>query len=386
MRIVLYSHTGSGNHGCEAIVRGTVNLLGEDFTLLSRNREEDIRYDLDAICRIEEEGKRFAPYSARHILLKGLSFFQPNIYEEYAFCNLFRQEGDFFFSIGGDAYCYENAAGRLAYLNKKLHGQGKKTVLWGCSIEPKLLESAQFVEDMNNYDLIIARESMTYKALKSCGTCARLLLLPDPAFFLTPEEVTLPEVFRRGKVIGINASPLICKTNPEAEAAYGQLVRYIMEETDYNILLIPHVNWKHDNDYDILNRLYDIGSNPHRIEIVSEDYNCAQLKYLISKCFVMVTARTHASIAAYSTGVPAIVAGYSIKSIGIALDLLGSTTHHVVDMRNMTAPDSICKAFQWMVMNRESVSSKLKAACEKISAEKNAICSLVADELNNCRT
>ena len=159
-----------------------------------------------------------------------------------------------------------------------------------------------------------------------------------------------------------------------------------MEETDYNILLIPHVNWKHDNDYDILNRLYDIGSNPHRIEIVSEDYNCAQLKYLISKCFVMVTARTHASIAAYSTGVPAIVAGYSIKSIGIALDLLGSTTHHVVDMRNMTAPDSICKAFQWMVTNRESVSSKLKAACGKISAEKNAICSLVADELNNCRT
>ena len=43
---VLYMHTGSGNHGCEAIVRTTSNLLNgpKDVILWSNTRSEDIQY------------------------------------------------------------------------------------------------------------------------------------------------------------------------------------------------------------------------------------------------------------------------------------------------------------------------------------------------------
>lgn len=46
MKKVLYMHGGSGNHGCEAIIRTTAKLLGgpEDVVLWSFEREEDIRY------------------------------------------------------------------------------------------------------------------------------------------------------------------------------------------------------------------------------------------------------------------------------------------------------------------------------------------------------
>ena len=38
----LYSHGGSGNHGCEAIVRGTQKIIGkEDMMAYSLNKEED---------------------------------------------------------------------------------------------------------------------------------------------------------------------------------------------------------------------------------------------------------------------------------------------------------------------------------------------------------
>ena len=52
-RIFLYAHGGSGNHGCEAIVRSTINLLGqEDVTLISSRPEEDTYYGIDKLCNI----------------------------------------------------------------------------------------------------------------------------------------------------------------------------------------------------------------------------------------------------------------------------------------------------------------------------------------------
>ena len=52
-RIFLYAHGGSGNHGCEAIVRSTINLLGQEgVTLISSRPEEDTYYGIDKLCNI----------------------------------------------------------------------------------------------------------------------------------------------------------------------------------------------------------------------------------------------------------------------------------------------------------------------------------------------
>ena len=51
MKLLLYPHGGSGNHGCEAIVRSTLKMI-PTATLFSSNPDEDKRYGLDAICTL----------------------------------------------------------------------------------------------------------------------------------------------------------------------------------------------------------------------------------------------------------------------------------------------------------------------------------------------
>ena len=77
-------------------------------------------------------------------------------------------------SIGGDNYCYPGYE-RFIMLHNMLARRGVKTVLWGCSVEPNSVETLK--EDLCNYDLIVARESISYKAIKSIGANVLLNLI-----------------------------------------------------------------------------------------------------------------------------------------------------------------------------------------------------------------
>ena len=54
-RIFLYNHGGSGNHGCEALVRTVCILLGteEKIRLFSESPQQDIHYDIQKVADIE---------------------------------------------------------------------------------------------------------------------------------------------------------------------------------------------------------------------------------------------------------------------------------------------------------------------------------------------
>ena len=84
---------------------------------------------------------------------------------------------------------------------------------------------------------------------------------------------------------------------------------------------------------------------PGQVLTVDPAYNAGQLKYVISKCRMLVAARTHASIAAYSSGVPALVLGYSVKARGIARDLFGSEDGLVVPAGELQSAEKLIEAF-----------------------------------------
>lgn len=53
--IIMYPHGGSGNRGCEAIVRGTNKLLDLKTSVLFSSRiEEDKKVNLDKVCTIKK--------------------------------------------------------------------------------------------------------------------------------------------------------------------------------------------------------------------------------------------------------------------------------------------------------------------------------------------
>ena len=72
-----------------------------------------------------------------------------------------------------------------------------------------------------------------------------------------------------------------------------------------------------------------------------------QLKGYIAKCRFFVGARTHATIAAYSTEVPTLVVGYSIKSRGIAKDIFGSEENYVIPIEQIKEENKLTQAFIW---------------------------------------
>lgn len=89
------------------------------------------------------------------------------------------------------------------------------------------------------------------------------------------------------------------------------------------------------------------------------DGNCRQLKYIISQCRFFVGARTHATIAAYSTYVPTLVVGYSTKSIGIARDLFGTDENYVIPVQKLQNENDLKRRFLWMLEHEKEEQNML---------------------------
>lgn len=356
----MYFHGGSRNHGCEAIVRSTANLLGGKMVLYSSNIEEDIDYGIDRIVELKsDEEKRIGffrkLYSAVAHKMSGDDYIYVTLEHSPFFSAVNR--GDIYLSIGGDNYCYQ---GRdvLRYYNKKIHKKGAKTVLWGCSVDPEDITDA-VAGDLARYDLIVAREGITFNALQRINK--NTILIPDPAFSLETKETILPDGFIPGKMIGINVSPLIGSYGDISLILnnYRKLIKGLLEKSENSIALIPHVVTPGSDDRTVLNVLYSEYKDSGRVILVP-DMNCEELKYIISQCEIMVGARTHATIAAYSSCVPTLVVGYSVKSIGIARELFGTDEHYVVPVQALKTEDDLEMAYNWIFERRIEIREYLQ--------------------------
>ena len=91
------------------------------------------------------------------------------------------------------------------------------------------------------------------------------------------------------------------------------------------------------------------------------DMDCRRLKGIIAGCSFFVGSRTHATIAAYSSCVPTLVLGYSVKSRGIARDLLGTEEGTVCPVQQLKAKEELTAAFRNLYDRKEEVALRLKA-------------------------
>lgn len=361
---IFYAHAGSGNHGCEAIVRSSAKILGNDIILYSARPEEDQRYGVhNVVAAIEHDRdktvKKYSlPWLTSRIQTKLTGSIDKAIYNRKKAMIDAAKPGDIAFSIGGDNYCYPGTE-ILAAQNSLFRRKGAKTVLWGCSVEPELLKNADVAKDLASYSMIVARESISYEALKTVNP--NTVLVPDPAFTLERRDLPRPEGWIEGKMIGINASPLILQNAKDGGLvleAYKKLIRSILDTTDCSVALIPHVVWENNDDRIPLRVLYDAFKETGRV-IMLNDHNCMELKGYIARCRMFIGARTHATIAAYSNCVPTLVLGYSVKSRGIARDLFGTDKNYVLPVQGLTSADELAKGFEWLMEHEDEVREHL---------------------------
>ena len=324
-KLVMYMHAGSKNHGCEAIVNTICRMIKEKAVLVSYRAEEDQAYSLKGLCRIIQEKKieekklvHILNYIYRKLTRDGESVIR------YRYQEIFKETKiPLAISIGGDNYCYESMLNDLRLSNSAFNKKGSRTILLGCSIEPELLNNSRIVEDLSKYHTIIARESITYQALKETfkekagGQGPSIYCYPDPAFTLEKKELPLPEGFIPYQTVGINVSPMI-QDNESREGVtmenYHNLIQFIMDHSKLQIALIPHVVWEQNDDRKPIHELFERFKGTGRVVEIG-DGTCEELKGYIARCRLFVGARTHATIAAYSSLVPTLVVGYSVKAL-----------------------------------------------------------------------
>ena len=361
MRIGLYAHGGSGNHGCEALVRSTMRFLGEhEYTLFSECPEEDYRYGLGELASIvpsQNDMPRGLGLLAYYIRMK--ITLNDSVYWRMRYNDFTKKiKGlDLAVAIGGDNYCYSGFPERFSILNRKMARKGIPIILWGCSIDKELI-SPTILEDLKRYCLIVARESISFDSLKESGL-GNVLLMPDTAFLLDEKDLALPGGFIPNNMVGLNVSPLIIRKEIVPGVILQncrRLIDSILENTDMGVALIPHVVWKGNDDREPLRQLYEEYHSSGRVLMI-EDFDVRIIKGIIRRCRFLVAARTHASIAGYSTGVPTLAIGYSVKSRGIATDLFGTADHYVLPVEEMKEDDVLTHAFLWLLTHEENVRS-----------------------------
>ncbi len=280
--IYMPSHKDAGNRGCEAITRGTAEILkckSSELVGYCNNINLDESLGIGKIVTLEKT-RNFDDISQIEKLYRKC---RKKLYrdidkkKEYDYKYLYSDflktisNNDIALSTGGDMFCYSN--NEVIYINNFLTENKIKTILWGCSIGKENL-SPEKIDTLKKFSLITARESLTKKMLEEELKLKNVELFPDPAFVLTPEKCDLPDYFTVKKCCGINLSNFVGQ-NVGFETMFGKniikLFDYIIDSTDLDIVLIPHVFWEGQDDRIICNDLYNRYQNTKRVHLLNSE-------------------------------------------------------------------------------------------------------------------
>ena len=386
--IVLCNYTSSKNRGCYAIVKSTADALHEYglYCVLGvHNKYYDEKFGFSEFDRVEYYTELWNKPIQRII-----SVAIEKVFKDAYRANAIRQKeiwntlkNGISLNVGGDTYCYGRHMASLM-LNEYCAKNGIPSVFWGFSIDEKAMADTVILNDLKKYTMLFPRESLSTQLLLNAGISeSKIFQMADPAFTLKARKVELPFQMREHQTVAINISPAVTLNAENKELLYGNyttLIEKILNESDMNIALLPHVYTENDfNQEDLLeaSRIKEHFKDNGRVFVISDFYTSRELKYIISQCRFLFTARTHASIAGYSSQVPTIVIGYSIKAKGIALDLFGTYENYVVECQKFKSNNDLVDSYNFLIKNENHIKETLKpknvemvgkveTACKKI--------------------
>ena len=356
--IYLAGQTNFGNRGCEALVRSAVSTVshampGTEFLVPSHDKARDAAQWPEAAAEPIRFVSAMGPpanlkwwnrLTSRLPAAKPLwepRFGLPNgIAADVKSC-------DALLMIGGDNISLDYGYGSLfqwSGLSDAASRAGLKTMLFAASVGPFSADpvAERFMRNhLQRYHLITVRESASYQYVQQLGL-THAELVTDPAFALVPSPCDLPALFLAGRpVLGFNISPLIQHLldrrgiDTDLVRQSAAFIERVVAQTDMAVALVPHVDpldgsaTNSDSNFmsGLLARLLANGVASDRVGMLGRGYNAAQLKHIIGQCRFFIGARTHATVAAWSTGVPTVSIAYSIKAKGLNQDLFGSLDH-----------------------------------------------------------
>lgn len=385
--ILIYGLNSFKNRGCEALLLSTEKIIKKQSNYKITAATFDFNYNKKFhneilkgyVKHYKKESELTKKEKKLLKIYKNMPFdynnfellFQKDVVKEI-------NQSDICISIGGDNYCYGYNEWLYA-LNKVSKERNKKLILWGASLFEEI-NDLKLVEDLKKYDLLFIRESFSYNALLPYIKKEKMILAPDPAFILETKEIKLNSWYKGRKVIGLNLSPLTIN-NEESYNSIYKLIDYIILKTEYSVCLIPHVKTNNCSDLEVLEKIYSKYKENDRVFLERKNYNCLEIKYIISKFEFLIASRTHASIAGYSSSVPTLVIGYSIKSKGIAKDIFGNYEEYVISYENLSGDNLILK-FNKLISKQTNLRNTLLKYNKAIEPRLQNLFSEVIEKIN----
>ena len=341
-KVLLYGIGGVYNYGCEAIVRGTVNLLKtyfpsiEIFCASFRPDEDKKRL---ANCPVTVVPRRMLTRKSPKRVFRSLSqkfnfSFYPCIDDPSQADGM-----DAVFSIGGDIYTL-NPAGRMDSLlfrfGDEIQRRSVPYIIWGASIGPftanKKIEN-RLKKHFEKVTHIFAREDQTTNYLHYLGIKDNLTFFPDPAFFVTSTFDGLKKNDSSRLRIAVNLSPLSAvhcgMTLPKAVIGQAMALDNIINHFDADIILIPHVVdifKENDDDLRYLKLIMEKVKCKERISLIDTDPGFLGIREVLVGCDLVIAARMHCAINAMTARIPTVLLAYSQKAKGMADFVYGDRT------------------------------------------------------------
>lgn len=373
-KIVILIGSFCYNRGSEALVKGTIDIVKKaepdsEIVVCSGEKEFGPQLNIPFVDKYIRRQTYYDGLSINRLLSiifrKILKY--PDKADDIKYKELIKQcrNADLVIVSGGDNYDKSYHMFELMNsVNRAIHRNTKANmVMYDCSLAADDIDS-DIQKDFMLFDAVTARESLTYEEFRKRLKGISIYYYPDPAFVMQKEKVSLPKGFEEGNTIGVNVSTMVTEKQYGSDSfaviqAYVKMIEWILEYTEHKVMLLPHV--MKNLDLKILKMIHENFVNNSRVFLVNnEDLNAGQLKYLISKCILYVGARTHSTIAAYSSFVPTLVVGYSVKSRGIARDLFGTEKGYVVPVSQLANMNTLKNAFEYIYMNKENIHKHLQ--------------------------
>ena len=362
----IFGHGSGINRGCEAIIRTLTDLIASEFNteniVCAVNAGYDRRIYYPHVDRFIEY-PRFEPKTLKWVLNKIDERYISGGKSTLSLCN--REiiseikKSDICISVGGDNYCYGDPYRYYAvdFYVKKF---GKPLIMYGASIEPDMMHGKK-KKDLLRFDLIVTRESITYESLKNFMPDNKVCLYPDPAFMLKASPPELPLEWEDNNVVGLNISPLIMKYEREHGIVLNSVFTLVdrIIKKGRQVALIPHVTQAGNNDFSVLKKVYDKFKSTERVFLIDDNLTAEQYKGYIGKCRIFIGARTHSTIAAYSTTVPTLVIGYSVKSKGIDADIYDKKYNLLLPVQELDNPDVLIEKYELMEEKQKEIKCHL---------------------------
>lgn len=334
------------NRGCEAIVRGTMEILsgiwGADITARAGVMAQPSTVNAQQADEIDPRVTNFPISHVGPRLSKKWFMAQANKrlgteFQHHTLDLKGRHDGvRAAMQLGGDNYSldYGRPWDYIA-VDRFLQKRGVPVFLWGASVGP-FESDAEFAPTMYRHlrtlDGIFVRETATQAYLARNGVSENVHLVADPAFVMQKTAPTQDvQALVSDQTVGINISPLVARFAGAAgvdewREKAAQMIIACGQRTGRPILLIPHVaSPKPDeDDYSFMQSVQQkVGDRAGvRVDIVPA-LRAAELKWVIGRCAAFAGARTHSTIAALSSRVPTLSLSYSVKAVGINQDTFG---------------------------------------------------------------